>query len=57
VPRPPYQYGGQEYWRGWPAHFDYVLITHFGKLAAPLPAMLRHVTGNDFADLYAVLPR
>ena len=57
VPRPPYQYGGQEYWRGWPEHFDYVLITHFGKLTAPLPSLLRHVTGNDFADLYQVLPR
>jgi hypothetical protein len=47
-------WGGIQYWRGWPARFDYVLIIHHGAPPASLPPMLAWVRGTALADLYRV---
>ncbi|MEJ0046713.1 MAG: hypothetical protein WDN04_11840 [Rhodospirillales bacterium] len=54
---PPYGFGGQMYWLGWPDKFDYVLITHFGAAVGALPPMLRKVAAGGVADLYQVTAR
>jgi hypothetical protein len=54
APFPPFGWGGNQYWRGWPAHFDYVLFLHGGTAPDHLPGPLRHLAGNAFADLYKI---
>ncbi len=54
---PPFGFGGQMYWLGWPDKFDYVLITHFGAAVGALPPMLRKVAAGGVADLYQVTAR
>ncbi len=54
---PPFGWGGQVYWLGWPAKFDDVLVMHFGTPLGALPGNLRIVRGGDVADLYRIVPR
>jgi len=56
-PLPPFSFGGQKYWLGWPDKFDYVLIVHFGTAPAALPPMLALVAARGVAALYRVAAR
>lgn len=47
--------GGTVYWANWPAHFDYVLITHFSTGENPLPEHLEKVHEGSFFDIYKVI--
>jgi hypothetical protein len=49
-------FGGRIYWWGWERNFDYVLIEHYGRRPAALPAILRPVSTSDVADLYRIDP-
>jgi len=51
---PPYGYGGQQYWLGWPHKFSFVLLEHYGRRDITLPAFLHPVARSDIADLYRV---
>jgi hypothetical protein len=51
---PPYGYGGQEYWLGWPRKFSFVLMEHYGRHDITVPAFLYPVPRSAIADLYRV---
>jgi hypothetical protein len=47
-------FGGRIYWWGWETKFDYVLVEHYGRRPASLPANLRPVATSAVADLYRI---
>jgi hypothetical protein len=51
---PPYGYGGQQYWLGWPRKFSFVLVECYGRHDIPLPAFLHRLAHSEIADLYEV---
>jgi hypothetical protein len=51
---PPYGYGGQQYWLGWPSKFSFVLLEHYGRHDIMLPAFLHPLARSNIADLYRV---
>ncbi len=44
----------RRFWVGWPDHFDYVLVTHFGAKGNPVPSRLESVHEGSFFDIYRV---
>jgi hypothetical protein len=54
---PPFYYGGQKYWLGWPKKYDYVLVVHFGRHEDAIPPVLQLVQAGAVADLYKVEPK
>jgi hypothetical protein len=52
---PPFDFGGQKFWLGWPKKFDYVLLLHFGSHVDDLPPVLRLVTAGSVANLYRIV--
>jgi hypothetical protein len=53
-PLPPYGYGGNVYWLGWPHKFDYVLVMSYGADVGPMPPELREVARVGIASLFKV---
>jgi hypothetical protein len=51
---PPYGYGGQQYWLGWPHKFSFVLLEHYGRHDIAVPEFLHPVARSAIADLYRV---
>jgi len=47
-------FGGRIYWLGWETKFDYVLVEHYGRRPAALPANLLPVAASAVADLYRI---
>jgi len=55
APLPGFGWGAVQYWRGWPAHFEYVLLLDQGESPA-VPPRLHLLLRNAYAALYRVGP-
>lgn len=53
TPKPNYGWGGQEYWQGWPEHFDYVLLLDQPPNPT-LPPLLHLQLSTPYAQLYRI---
>ncbi len=47
--------GGQHYWFGWEAKYNYLLIEHFGAPLQDLPVNLKLVSSSTIANLYQIV--
>jgi len=46
--------GAQPYWENWPAHYDYLLLTHFGVKETPVPSVLTPVHEGSFFTIFKI---